>query len=1062
MNLAAKYNRTELIRDGEIQAWKGVERSTGEAVVLYLYTGEISGGQPLSEFARGSLAQSLGTGETQVDGGVFGLSPCMVARVARVGMPAAMPARTPDPPVFSAPPAGAAAPHFQDAVAPQAESAPTPVPAVSTSGGPGDFTAMFGAAVAGIGDASSAADTPAAEVPKPAPIFTAPAPLASAPDVPAVDAAKNVAPPVEPMGEFTSLFRAAGAAPAPKPAAEGKPVAEAPVTPTEPQKPAAPPHPGVFTSLYMAANPADVPAEAPPAEPQAPIEPAVPTPTGPAAPPHPGVFTSLYMAAAPESTPEGATPEASPSPEVPLAVPAAEPSVEKAAMGEFTSLFMAAKSETAPAKPATPARVPFTPATESAPAAFVLPEAQAQPMSEQQEDPGEFTMAFRSADPPAPASKGMEEAAPEAASLPSLEAAPPESSFDETAELDVGGALPFLSPANEPVIPATPLRPSEEKEIRAESAPGDFTRLFVATPGNDTPGEMGGTSSKSPIVAPDLPVAEPEAALPIPEVASPGEAASEVPESATEEAERFSSASPAKGPIRFVASDKPAVEDASKPPRSPLQSGSFSQTYVSADETPVTHEPSPGVPAAAEPQTQMPPASRMSPSSGDAMPGEFTMLFASPGGAKAEPTPAPVVTPAPTAQPTPPSQPAPLAEAAPANVAKPAPGGGPGEFTRFFQPGEVDKLKQELAAMSPAASAASPAPPVQEQPAGEFTRMFSAAEIASRVEKPKDPGVFTNLYLAADQKSATIDAPATPAASAGPPMFTTPAPAPEESGGSFTSMFRAAEGGVAPSTPAPASADVFMPPTTGGGFGAPAMSSASDEPSFTRYFQASDMSASPVTPQQQDVAAPSPDLPAYSSGYSKGATSFFQAVPQAAAPAAPVEQGPGEYTRMISGDEVRQAMAGPGGQPGAAAPGAAAPGAAGGGGGMSMPIGVPMSAPSVSGPYVQGPRMTGPQMSGPQISSSGISAPHLQGPHMSGPQMSGPQVHAPHMATPQLQTPHLQVPPMQAPGGTPVAPGQQAPAGGSGASKIIIIATVLVTVIAVVLVLMVAYFILKG
>ena len=1074
MNLAAKYNRTELIRDGEVQAWKGVERSTGEAVVLYLYTGEIGGGQPLSEFPRGSLAQSLGTGETQVDGGVFGLSPCMVARVTRVGMPVATPARTPDPPVFDAPPPGAAAPHFQDAGAPHPQSAQAPVPAISTSGGPGDFTAMFGAAAAGIVDADSAAEAPAAEVPKPAPIFTAPAPLASAPDVPAAGAAKNVVTPVEPMGEFTSLFRAADAAPAPKPAAEVKPVAEVPVTPPEPQKAAAPPHPGVFTSLYMAANPADVPAEAPPAEPKAPVEPAVPTPTGPAAPPHPGVFTSLYMAANPESTPEGATQEASPSLDVPLAAPVTEPVTEKAAMGEFTSLFMAAKSETAPAKPATPAQVASTPATESTPAAFTLPEAQTQPTSDQQEDAGEFTMAFRSADPPAPASKVMDEAAPEAASQPPLEAAPLASSFDETAELEVGDALPLPRPADEPVIPATPLRPSAETELRAESAPGDFTRLFEATPAHDTPGEFGGPSSKSPIVAPDLPAAEPEAALPAPtSVASLSDAASEVPESAAEEAERFSSASPAKGPIRFVASDKPATEDASKPPRSPLQSGSFSQTYVSTHEMPAMGEPITGVPAPVAPETQMPPASRMSVTSGDAMPGEFTMLFASPGGAKAEPTPAPVVTPAPTAQPTPPSQPAPPAEAAPASVAKPAPGEGPGEFTRFFQPGEVDKLKQELAAMSPAAPAASPAAPaagpakpVQEQPIGEFTRMFSAAEIASKIEKPKDQGVFTNLYLAADQKSAPMDVPATPAASAGPPMFTTPAPAPEDAGGSFTSMFRAAEGGVvpstpAPATPAPASSDAFMPPTTGGGFGSPPMSSGSDEPSFTRYFQAGDLSASPVAPQHQDVVAPSPDLPAYSSGYSKGATSFFQAVPQAAAPAAPVEQGPGEYTRMISGDEVRQAMAGPGGQPGAAAPGAAAPGAAGGGGGMSMPIGVPMSAPSVSGPYVQGPRMTGPQMSGPQISSSGISAPHLQGPQMSGPQMSGPQVHAPHMATPQLQTPRLPMPPMQAGGGTPVAPGQQAPAGGSGASKIIIIATVLVTVIAVVLVLMAAYFFLR-
>ena len=188
---------------------------------------------------------------------------------------------------------------------------------------------------------------------------------------------------------------------------------------------------------------------------------------------------------------------------------------------------------------------------------------------------------------------------------------------------------------------------------------------------------------------------------------------------------------------------------------------------------------------------------------------------------------------------------------APAEAAKPATEGqGPGEFTQFFQPGDVDKIKREVAAMAkPGSPAAGQEKPAAEQPVGEFTRMFSAAEIASRTEKPKDPGVFTSLYLAADSGNPDAAAPATPSA---PPPFTAPAPA--DAGGSFTSMFRAAESGGTPASPVPASQDVFLPPASGGGFESSQSPAGSEEPSFTRYFQAGDLSASPVTPQHQEVA----------------------------------------------------------------------------------------------------------------------------------------------------------------------------------------------------------------
>ena len=1023
MNLAAKYNRTELIRDGEIQAWKGIDRSTGEAVVLYLYTGEVSGGQPLSEVARGPLAQALGTGETQVEGGVFGLSPCMVARAAQAGIAATPATRTPAPPVFSAPPPQQAP-----------VAAPTPAPAATSDGAHGEFTAMFGAALAENAVAPSASVSPS---PQPAPAFSAPPPQTPTPAAPEPEQA----PAAESMGEFTRMFRAADVA---KGLESAAPEATPPAAPSVSDTPAAPPHPGVFTSLYMAANTEAAPAAEAKAEP-----PAAAAPATPAAPPQPGVFTNLYMAVSPAAMPEGTSGQTAPESKAPEA--SAEP-----AIGEFTSLFMAAKQPEA----AAPAPSVSAPAVENATPAFAVPEVAAQAPSAPDDAPGEFTMAFRSASLPAssPDAKLADEPRASAPEPPRQELPPAEVSFDETAELTLGDRPAAVAPTPEvPLSEATMMTPVGE-DIGVGDGPGEFTRLFQAAPEDETPGWSEEKAAESAIATPTIAEVKPEADEAALRAATPEESATA--SEGAEEAERYSSASPAKGPIRFVASEKAASEETSKPARSPLQSGSFSQTYVSTGEMPVMREPILGVPAPAVPASQ---ASQTPPMETDA-PGEFTMLFASPGGAATPPAPDPApltppptpVTPAPATPEAAPMQPAAAAPVAPADAPKPAAEGqGPGEFTKFFQPGDVDKMKQEMAAMAkPDSPAASQAKPAEEAPMGEFTRMFSAAEIASRVEKPKDPGVFTSLYMAADANKQEM---ATPSAPVAPPAFSAPAPAPADAGGSFTSMFRAAEAGSAPGTSASASTSAFMPVAPSGGLSSPQVSSGGEEPSFTRYFQASDLPAAPAAPQQPEVVAPSPDLPAYSSEYSKGATSFFQAVPEPSAPAAPVQQGPGEYTRMISGDEVKQAMAAPGMQPGAA------PAGGGAGGGVSVPIGVPMTAPSVSGPYVQGPHMSGPQMSGPQISSSGISGPQFQGPHMSGPQMSAPQVHGPQMGTPQLQTPHMQVqvPPMQAGGAPPVAPGQQAPVAG-GASKIIIIATVLVTVIAVVLVLMVAYFMLKG
>ncbi|MCZ2152316.1 MAG: hypothetical protein LC114_00195 [Bryobacterales bacterium] len=951
MNLAAKYNRTELIRDGDIQAWHGVERASGEAVVLYLYTGNITGGQALGEVARDALVQSIDASEAAVDGGVFGLSPCVVARKVDVKAAAPTPVKTPEPPQFTAP----APPSAPASAPPPAASSAPAEPAVSSAqnGAPGEFTAMFGAALA-----SEVSPVPAQAAPAPEPLR--PEPAAPVSETPRSDATPPAAPVETPHAAA-----------------------------------AAPPHPGVFTNLFMAAKSEEVSAP----EPAVVAEPAKPAP-----PPNPGVFTSLYMATSAEAVSEATTPEA--------AAPEPSPAVAP----------VSGHAEAMPGE---------TPVDEAVPAAAAPDETHA-------EGPGEFTMAFGAAAFREESKEATEEAISQDVTqpLPSLESLESATAAPEPSE---AVAESFVVAAEGGELDKVEESLPEAAAPGGEEAPGEFTRLFepAAVEAASSSELLEGTAT------PEEPSADAAAAADV----TPPEK-SEDAGAGDGEVERYSSASPAKGPIRFATGEKPAASEAPKPSRSPLSSGSFSQTYVSTGEMLAMREPIADVPSTT-------PSEPTPGTEGSDAPGEFTMLFASPGGAagaEAASTESPAATPSSLElPPVAPKEPVPVSTtppaAAPASAAPQTE--GPGEFTRFFQQGDVDKMKEEMAAMS--ASAAPAAPEAKETPepkAGEFTQMFTAAEALAKAETPKDPGVFTSLYMAAnpDQPEA-----AAPAVSTPPPVFSAPAP---ESAGTFTNLFRAAEGGFIPTEPASTPAADFTPPAPTGGLSLPETSSISEEPSFTRYFQADDLAAVPSAPAEPEVVAPSPDLPAYSSGYSKGATSFFQATPEPVAPEPQAPQGPGEYTRMISGAELQQAMEAGGGPAGGGAP--SAPG--GGGGGVS--VNVPLSTPQVSGPYVQGPHVSGPYVSGPQISGSGISAPQIQGPHFSGPQMSGPHVQGPHMSTPQVQVSSVQTPPIQTGGGAPAAPGQQAAAGG-GVSKIIIVATVLVTVIAVVLLLLVAYFMLK-
>ena len=254
-------------------------------------------------------------------------------------------------------------------------------------------------------------------------------------------------------------------------------------------------------------------------------------------------------------------PERAPVDSEPAKEPATEPEV-----GEFTSLFMAAKPPEKAAEPAAKAEAPAIPATEPAPPAFAAPEARlAESPAAQAEEPGEFTMAFRSADLSAADAETLEGSPAPSPLPPAASPAAPVDSFDETADLQVGG---LTGPAD--AIPA----------VQADAEPGEFTRLFEAAPEEAAPSKADEDSLESTIAMPmaAAPIGVEPATVKEESAAVPDDAISqqsaEISEAA--EAERFSSASPAKGPIRFVASEKSADETA-KPARNRCKR-QFSQT----------------------------------------------------------------------------------------------------------------------------------------------------------------------------------------------------------------------------------------------------------------------------------------------------------------------------------------------------------------------------------------------------------------------------------------------------------------------------------------------------
>lgn len=300
-------------------------------------------------------------------------------------------------------------------------------------------------------------------------------------------------------------------------------------------------------------------------------------------------------------------------------------------------------------------------------------------------------------------------------------------------------------------------------------------------------------------------------------------------------------------------------------------------------------------------------------------PGEFTRMF------QAQ---APERAPAP---PTPPPQPP-----------KPPPAAEAGEFTRMFQ---AQAHAPERVPAPPPPPPPAPAPPTAEP--GEFTRMFQAqAQAPERAPEPPPPpaalpvaeaGEFTRMFQG--------KMPAAPPPPAIPPAAP-PAPAAREEAGDFTRLFqRPAELGgkpVAPPPPPPPPAQQpgpanaseftqmlkgFAMPTSPQAYVPPAPSPGhrvpkGEEGEFTRMVESPLPNLKPINPMTQAPAgkdydpgeftrmleAPvdAPSRPAakprlQAGGDATRAFSFDEiAQPtEPAAPDAPVQSGPSEYTLLF-------------------------------------------------------------------------------------------------------------------------------------------------------------------
>ncbi len=330
-----------------------------------------------------------------------------------------------------------------------------------------------------------------------------------------------------------------------------------------------------------------------------------------------------------------------------------------------------------------------------------------------------------------------------------------------------------------------------------------------------------------------------------------------------------------------------------------------------------------------------PPTASHAPAPGSG-PGEFTQMFQ----ALNRPNPEPVAP-----QASAPAMAQPLA-AAPSASSVPSTQ-GPGEFTRIFVAGAViehgNKTLVETPQFTPPAAStpspastpapaapASPVPASSAPPAVERGFLRRGFRIRRRLR-----GSFTQFFKAQPPSPSAHVAPPVQHVSAPPP----PRPVAEKPWQpEFSAPPKAAEPAAGPSVE-PSSATGML-----SSFAAPAQP-ASSAPSSSG-FTASPYQAAPRAPEPAPYRSePMPPMPSYTpapappepSGMEAGSvTKLIQRLSQvpreappepthataAFPPAPPVSSGPGEFTRMISGDTVKAALAG---SPAAPPPPAAAP-----------------------------------------------------------------------------------------------------------------------------------------
>jgi hypothetical protein len=370
-----------------------------------------------------------------------------------------------------------------------------------------------------------------------------------------------------------------------------------------------------------------------------------------------------------------------------------------------------------------------------------------------------------------------------------------------------------------------------------------------------------------------------------------------------------------------------------------------------------------------------PPPSAAPPASKPGGPGEFTQMFQA-----VESRPSPASPPASQA----PFQPPPVAEQPVTRLeSQPAPAPAPGEFTRVFVTGSIPTPDHSAKTLVE--------PPQFTPPAANPSRLkgFSSPGVSGSASAE---GSFTQFFKAVPSTPAPPPAQSVQAYNPPPPVPPiAQAPPPQQKPWSLEPEFGSAPKSFDPS-PEPGSATGLLSSlgSSSPGSSSPSYSSPSSpapwQPEPAPYKP--DPLPSYTAPQPSFTPAPPPEPSAIESG---SVTRLIQrlsqtpreappetVIPQPQRPAPPpVSSGPGEFTRMISGDAVKAAIGAPAPPP--TAPPAAAPAAG------FPPVPMPAVAPPAAPPAQAAPKFEPPKFEPPKFEPPKIAAPKLAPPALAAP-----------------------------------------------------------------------------